>query len=1619
MTPTDDQQDGDLIPIGSWDTLHPTAAAHFSNGDAPRFSPEPFLSSEDSSDRDLLMLQALGLLQQLGVLSYSEHHRANQGPRGQRHTGIRLLIYAHDRQRPSNREYQSNKNHSRKAIEEIVEAKKALVLVLFNMNVDPWSFHHPTMDTNSAGQRPPVATLFQNNTNKRLIDIYMEMPSPRASDDPYQDQPIRSSSKATERLLQQAIELDSPRGMRTKLYQYQKNSLWKLLRRELCPDLMLDPSTVTLQDMNGKPYCLDLAVEEPFICREPATMWEDIPGGIICEDMSGRPPADEPVQLLCDILPSTPSAATVDSDIKEMVLPSGAAIPSLRDFAVATVKTRAVNYRQAQDYINPDIMDTLEDALLYYRESGSSEQNRQSRSRQTRISELPVEIYLSSATLVIVPPNLVDQWCNEINKHTEDGALKVFTITNNSQEFPNLRTLLHYDLVLISQNRFAKEYTPGPYSMKRALAISPLMQIRWKRIIVDEGHSMGMRMSDHALHAEKLHADRRWICTGTPTTNLANLSPSSLAGVHGSGNSFQQVASSDRADMDRLSVLVESFLHLPPYTFDRSRFAKELQRPLVDHQHKYYATTTNGGDSNLVLSGGPKARQEWTLEGASSALRLKYLMDRIMVRNRPEDVARNVTLPPLQERIVSLDLEYFQVLALNCQIALIQANAVLSEREDQDYFLHPSNRTLLTKVIENLKDGCFWYLGGIGYKDRVVDSLSNVMKALEKDDLSGGTKYSREDRRLLLDIVRHLTTALESPGWEAIVAAQEVGYYCQDLPTLVQAKHALIPSTFLHNTNSDLIHRGPSERRQVQGDADGSLCVVLGREISDLRDKVLSAERTADIEHLHHPDDAQLPNASITSTMDMTVDDNAIAEQMLKEAMSRERLSRSTILSSTSSKLNYIASQILQHQGSEKCIVFCQNQTVMYYIREYLELAKIRCLMYHTGMTESEKSSNITTFNTSEAVSTIIMDTGLAAYGIDLSSASRVYFVSPVWKTATLRQAIKRAHRIGQVRPVFVETLVIRNSFEEKIMNRRREIDDNPRGESMEPASLSMSPFGGDVGESTSSSAFTNHRYGSRHQRRKSSRRSGSAASVGHARSKKDMLDDGKVQDLIRNLEFITSPQIFGQVRGGEGDARLSEAPHSVSTLADYALLGEGGIRRDVGTKHRIPVVHPAKESVLAQEQLRMAREEQDVPSVVDVPFEDSPSEIVVEGGGSFGKKKLRFAMDTDMEVADQEMNEFEDLVLPKQESNQEYRHPSEPAEALAVREEHRQKQEQELRMAKEEVDRAQYQVQAAQERLLRIKQQQQEEKEEEYQGQVGSSTKTVIVLDNDDDDVVVEAVEVDLKKEEVKDVRLKFENIKLEGSSSSYSLTPSRHYKSEQEDKKVKFEQKDRRVRFEQEDKKVKFEVKTEDAKYEVKTEDAKYEVKTEDAKYEVKTEDAKYEVKTEDAKYEIKAEDVKRPLTFQSEDDDDRDNKDFKREQTPAPVTEYYELFDHDDGGEDKKFKVEEGVLSDDAIIVLDSDSDEASMSVPVVGLKVEGSMTTGGKVERVGGDGGFGDGGGGDGGVKLPCLDDMDVDLDVNVDTVPSMPLERNTKRENNQPHHPVDLQAESQLKKRVRI
>lgn len=66
------------------------------------------------------------------------------------------------------------------------------------------------------------------------------------------------------------------------------------------------------------------------------------------------------------------------------------------------------------------------------------------------------------------------------------------------------------------------------------------------------------------------------------------------------------------------------------------------------------------------------------------------------------------------------------------------------------------------------------------------------------------------------------------------------------------------------------------------------------------------------------------------------------------------------------------------------------------------------------------------------------MDVRNAAFGLNLGSASRIYFVNPVCRPNIEAQAIKRAHRIGQTRPVYVETLVLKGTIEEKMLERSK-----------------------------------------------------------------------------------------------------------------------------------------------------------------------------------------------------------------------------------------------------------------------------------------------------------------------------------------------------------------------------------------------------------------------------------------------------------------------------------------------------------------------------------------------------------------------------------------------------
>ncbi|KAJ1655507.1 hypothetical protein IWQ61_004755 [Dispira simplex] len=639
-----------------------------------------------------------------------------------------------------------------------------------------------------------------------------------------------------------------------------------------------------------------------------------------------------------------------------------------------------------------------------------------------------IPIYLSSTTLVVVPRNLLVQWTAEIHKHTRVESLKYTTINHTQATIPPAATLIQHDIVLIDHQRFGQENTKGGFEFRGvprccqcpykgntrekdcvcpksvAQCLSPLLQVVWKRIIVDEGHVMSAGATNKVHLAGKLLAERRWICTGTPAPHLAS---ASLTTENGENDHAVHAKASNELDLGRLGTLCSTFLKIPPFCHQRNAWSKLISRPFR--------------------------------EGNARAIeRLTWLLKTYFVRNRPEDIDREVTLPPLQERVVTLDFTYHQCLTYNVLLAGIISNAVLSEREGSDYLFYASNAKFLRRTIDNIWSSCSWFTGLV---QGIPKTLEFVREGLKRADKRG---YLAEDVKLLRHCLHWLQRALACPSWCYLMHNREMGYYLDTWPN-----HLSAPNLFGQNQwpveHSPLVTDTPVKNNQEMsslGDSPRDMTLWTGIAVEQVM-------------HLLQSDSESPPN---DTSFDLTPSTNTTPSLLAENFTPDDCLQLQSLMlrGCTNSKLSYLISQLQIHAKQEKCIVFVNSPDDLYYVYEGLQLSRIPTLVYHhiqlTQLSPSkafprkftsqpqDKAQVITTFNTSEYYRVIIMPTRLAAFGIDLSTASRIYFMSPVWQRATERQAVKRAHRIGQKWPVYVETLVLRNSLEEELLKRKREL---------------------------------------------------------------------------------------------------------------------------------------------------------------------------------------------------------------------------------------------------------------------------------------------------------------------------------------------------------------------------------------------------------------------------------------------------------------------------------------------------------------------------------------------------------------------------------------------------
>ncbi|KAG6812075.1 hypothetical protein H0H92_004541 [Tricholoma furcatifolium] len=998
-------------------------------------------------------------------------------------------------------------------------ARRSLRKLLPKVVQDQNSWWHGSVPS----QQTP--NLFPNYKDRRtLAEIYGDLKSPNPT-----------FTTGFEDITKRLLDFSDPLagfGMRSSLYNYQRRSVATMLQRELDPSDVPDPLFLSLKSMTHEVFYLQPGTMEVLRERPTAATSQS---GILCEELG----TGKTVIVLALVLStlnqlSAPEPSIVDE--RPILTPL-----SLRHFpSTECVAARNAFRRRHQKNLNAveeSHFPTLVELLLHRRRTtpdtciydintpqGANREGKrqfwascveelvQGESLQRNIpfyhhyegnpssferspraggNTGPRVMYLTSATLIIVPANLLSQWDREIQKHCE-VPLRVLILRTGTQ-IPCATSLASdYDIILMTYTRFTAENKynnvsklhswetcrcpclPGsrvPNCKCTTSGVSPLLQVRWKRLVIDEGHISASISTILTPFTKLLSVERRWIVTGTPTRNLLGLSLGENSSANAqakhenaevedddsemdvdrgspSSSDFSNIdmapprvwTKDDREDLSKLSKMISHFIAIPQFTASPKLLSSNVIEPLLD-----------------PLGPQPGAIQV-----------LIQVMESIMIRHRIEDVEKEVVLPPMLQEAVLLDMDPFAVKSYNAMQAALAINAVDSQRTDQ-------NVDALQNTVKNMSQAMFWSSD---------DSLFGVEEMLKNSQVFKKFAVERnappEDMALLEEALSHIKLAADDPLWRSIQSHEDVPYRVTGLRRNLFNAWTRMPRPESGNDESfvglihtdrllrmqDCIIRHPliSQDMLIKRGEEAAANDALLRQLfiesqkgkqrkSSQKVRPHQEEINAGLKVEDAAKRARDPGSLKEMKEDLNVamnrlnedfDDNAssqVAEPTLTfhggSILSASLLGSVRIGPTASSKLNYIINEILQHAAHQKFLIFSDSPLTLAHVSEALELMHVKFLRFTTQIPVRLREQMVLTFETSEKYRVFLMELKHGARGLNLISASRVIFCEPVWQADVESQAIKRAHRIGQTQPITVKTLAIRGTAEENMVARR------------------------------------------------------------------------------------------------------------------------------------------------------------------------------------------------------------------------------------------------------------------------------------------------------------------------------------------------------------------------------------------------------------------------------------------------------------------------------------------------------------------------------------------------------------------------------------------------------
>ncbi|KAI1951211.1 hypothetical protein LOZ57_001765 [Ophidiomyces ophidiicola] len=130
----------------------------------------------------------------------------------------------------------------------------------------------------------------------------------------------------------------------------------------------------------------------------------------------------------------------------------------------------------------------------------------------------------------------------------------------------------------------------------------------------------------------------------------------------------------------------------------------------------------------------------------------------------------------------------------------------------------------------------------------------------------------------------------------------------------------------------------------------------------------------------------------------------------------------------------------IESQGNgEKVIIFSQFTSLLDLLEVPIARERWGYRRYDGSMSPVERNGAVLDFTDNSNCRIMLVSLKAGNSGLNLVSASQVIIFDPFWNPYVEDQAIDRAHRIGQTRPVTVHRILVQNTVEDRILQLQEE----------------------------------------------------------------------------------------------------------------------------------------------------------------------------------------------------------------------------------------------------------------------------------------------------------------------------------------------------------------------------------------------------------------------------------------------------------------------------------------------------------------------------------------------------------------------------------------------------